>query len=209
MTVIPWGAFALILGLALVMVGLGIVYGYAKGAWKYAPGAKILKNFMLAAYACLIGGVGLIVAGALTGGMPSAVAGRAVPVSLYYGAALGLLLVMLTYNVMHHRVRIMTAPGSQGEDEKSQRVTRVHANFTEYVPTGLALLVMVEISGAPAIMVHFGGGLLVLARYLHAYGYTRHPMASFGRIVGIQSTILAISFMTATAFYYLVLCRLL
>ncbi len=207
MTVIPWGAFALILGLALIMVGLGIVYGYAKGAWEYAPGAKILKNFMLAAYACLAGGAALIVAGTLTGGMPDAVAGRAVPVCLYYGMALGLLLVILTYNVLHHRVRIMTAPGSQGEDDKSQRVTRVHTNFTEYVPTGLALLVMVELSGAPAIMVHFGGGLLVLARYLHAYGYTRHPMASFGRIVGIQSTILAISFMVATAFYYLVLCR--
>ena len=209
MTVIPWGAFALILGLALIMVGLGIVYGYARGAWEYAPGATILKNFMRAAYACLIAGLALIVAGALTGGMPSTVAERAVPVSLCYGAALGLLLVILTYNVMHHRVRIMTAPGSQGEDEKSQRVTRVHANFTEYVPTGLALLVMVELSGAPAIMVHFGGGLLVLARYLHAYGYTRHPMASFGRIVGIQSTILSISFMVATAFSYLVLCRVL
>ena len=209
MTVIPWGAFALILGLALIMVGLGIVYGYARGAWEYAPGATILKNFMRAAYACLIAGLALIVAGARTGGMPSTVAERAVPVSLCYGAALGLLLVILTYNVMHHRVRIMTAPGSQGEDEKSQRVTRVHANFTEYVPTGLALLVMVELSGAPAIMVHFGGGLLVLARYLHAYGYTRHPMASFGRIVGIQSTILSISFMVATAFYYLVLCRVL
>ncbi|MGE0668599.1 MAG: MAPEG family protein [Sphingomonadales bacterium] len=209
MTVIPWGAFALILGLALIMVGLGIVYAYSKGAWEYAPGAKILKNFMLSAYACLVLGIALIVAGALTGGLPTPVAGRALPVSLYYGMALGLLLVILTYNVLHHRVRVMTAPGSQGEDEKSGRVTRVHANFTEYVPTGLALLVMVELSGAPAIMVHFGGGLLVLARYLHAYGYTRHPMASFGRIVGIQSTILAISFMTATAFYYLVLCRVL
>ena len=205
MTVIPWGAFALILGLALIMVGLGIVYGYARGAWEYAPGATILKNFMRAAYACLIAGLALIVAGALTGGMPSTVAERAVPVSLCYGAALGLLLVILTYNVMHHRVRIMTAPGSQGEDEKSQRVTRVHANFTEYVPTGLALLVMVELSGAPAIMVHFGGGLLVLARYLHAYGYTRHPMASFGRIVGIQSTLLALCYMVAASAYYILI----
>jgi uncharacterized membrane protein YecN with MAPEG domain len=208
MTVIPWGALALILGLALIMVGLGIVYGYSRGAREYAPGAKILKNFMRAAYACLIGGVVLVIAGGLTGGLPTAIAQRALPVSLYYGAALGLLLVILTYNVLHHRVRIMTAPGSQGEDEKSERVTRVHANFTEYVPTGLALLIMVEWSGAPVVMVHAGGILLTAARYLHAYGYTRHPMASFGRIVGIQSTMLAISFLVATAFYYLVLCRL-
>ena len=208
MTIIPWPAFGLILGMALIMVGTGIVHGYAKGAWEYAPGAPILKNFMRAAYACLIMGIVLVVVGAVTGGMPSSAAGRAVPVSLYYGALLGLLLVILTYNVMHHRVRIMTAPGSQGEDEKSLRVTRVHANFTEYAPTGVVLLVMVELSGAPPVMVHFAGSLFVFARYLHAYGYTRHPMASFGRIVGIQSTILAISFMVATAFYYLVLCRL-
>jgi uncharacterized membrane protein YecN with MAPEG domain len=209
MTVIPWGALVLILGLALMMVGLGIVYGYSRGAWEYAPGARILKNFMAAAYACLVVGLACIIIGALAGGLPTPVAARGLPISLYYGMALGLLLVILTYNVMHHRVRVMTAPGSQGEDEKSQRVTRVHANFTEYVPMGLALLLMVELSGAPPVIVHVGGVLLTLARYLHAYGYTRHPMASFGRIVGIQSTLLAISFLVAAAFYYLVLCRVL
>ena len=159
---------------------------------------------MRAAYACLIAGVALIVAGALTGGMPNAVAGRAVPVSLYYGAALGLLLVILTYNVLHHRVR-STVENFGNEDPTADRIARVHANYTEYVPTGLALLIALEWSGAPALMVHFGGALFTVARYLHAWGYTHHAMASFGRIVGIQSTLLALCYMVAASAYYILI----
>lgn len=204
---IHWPVFGLILGAALAMVGLGIVYGYAKGAYEYAPGARILRNFMLAAYGCLGAGGALVVAGCLAGALTPLEAPGAVPVSLYYVATLGLLLVILTYNVLNHRVRVMTAPGGQ-EDDKSLRVTRVHANFTEYVPTGIGLLILIEWAGAPAIMIHFAGTVLTAARYLHAYGYTRHPMASFGRIVGIQSTMLSISFMVACAAYYIVIGKL-
>jgi uncharacterized membrane protein YecN with MAPEG domain len=207
MAEIQWPVFGLILGTSLAMVGLGIVYGYAKGTYEYAPGARILKNFMLAAYACLGAGAALILAGGLAGAVTPLEAPGTVPVSLYYVAALGLLLVILTYNVLNHRVRVMTAPGGQ-EDDKSLRVTRVHTNFTEYVPTGIGLLILIEWAGAPAIMIHFAGAVLTAARYLHAYGYTRHPMASFGRIVGIQSTMLSISFMVACAAYYIVIGKL-
>jgi hypothetical protein len=198
-----WPVFGLMLGAALAMIGGGIVYAYGKGAWDYAPGSPILRKFMLAAYACLGLGGSLIFAAVIAAGDHLAVPSLSrLPVALYYGAALGVLMVILTYNVLHHRVRIMTAGGG-AEDEKSLRVVRVHANFTEYVPLGLGLLILIEWAGAPSAMVHFGGGVLTAGRYLHAYGYTRHPMASFGRIVGIQSTLLAISFMAACAVYYL------
>jgi uncharacterized membrane protein YecN with MAPEG domain len=53
--------------------------------------------------------------------------------------------------------------------------------------------------------VHFGGALFTAARYLHAWGYTKYEMASFGRIVGIQSTLLALSYMVVTSAYYILI----
>ena len=47
--------------------------------------------------------------------------------------------------------------------------------------------------------------LTTLARYLHAWGYTHHAMASFGRIVGIQSTLLALCYMVAASAYYILI----
>ena len=50
-----------------------------------------------------------------------------------------------------------------------------------------------------------GGALFTVARYLHAWGYTKHAMASFGRIVGIQSTLLALSYMVVASAYYILI----
>lgn len=207
--------FGTVVGLAFIMVGLGITYAYrrilpyvkAPEAQEHKPPAMmvgIFGNFMKGSWACLAAGVILIVAANVFGpGIPLR-GGAQVPVSLWYTALLGLLLVILTYNVLHNRVRA-AVENFGNEDKTADRIARVHANYTEYVPTGLALLIVLEWSGAPALMVHFGGGLFTAARYLHAWGYTRHEMASFGRIVGIQSTLLALSYMVAASAYYLLL----
>lgn len=207
MSEFEWPVFGLILGTALAGVGAGLIYAYGRGAWDYAPGSPVLRKFALGAFACLGAGGSMVFAALLAADSLALPPLGRVPISLCYGAALGLLLVVLTYNVLNHRVRALTAPGGE-EDEKSRRVARVHANFAEYVPTGLGLLILIEWAGAPAAMVHFGGALLTAGRYLHAWGYTRHPAASFGRIVGIQATLLAITFMAVCAVYYLAMAGL-
>jgi uncharacterized protein len=206
--------FGTMLGLAFIMVGLGILYAYRRVLpYVKAPEAQphkpppalipIFGGFMKGCYGCLAAGVLLVVAANVLGpGIPLGRGLAQVQVSLYYAAALGLLLVILTYNVLHHRVRA-TLENFGNEDKTADRIARVHANYTEYVPTGLALLIALEWSGAPTGMVHFGGALFT--RYLHAWGYTKHEMASFGRIVGIQSTLLALSYMVVTSAYYILI----
>lgn len=210
-----WSTLAALLGVAFIMVGLGITYAYRRilpygrdpEGQPHRPPAvmiTIFMNFCRGAFGCLTAGAVLLIASHLYGpGLRPAGngAGMAVPITLYYAAALGLLLVILTYNVLYHRVRASVE--HFGEDAPhAERIARVHANFTEYAPLGLGLLIVLEWSGAPAAIVHVAGGLFVAARYLHAYGYTKHELASFGRIVGIQSTLLALSFMSAAAIYY-------
>ena len=133
---------------------------------------------------------------------PSSKAQARVPVTLWYAAALGVLLLVLSWNVLRHRVRALIETGSD-KSPLSDRISRVHGNFTEYVPTGLLLLALLEWAGAPALLLHIGGVLLCAGRCLHAWGYSRHAVVSFGRIVGIQATLLALSYLAAACLYFL------
>lgn len=210
-----WSVMAALLGIAFIVVGSGIFYAYRRilpyikdpdGQERKLPDTlvAIFKNFMRGSRACLIAGAVLLVVAHLIGPgltISDSSLGIVVPISLYYAGALGLLLVILTYNVLHHHVRARLET-EEGTDDLDKRITRVHANFTEYAPIGLGLLIALDMTGPPAAIVHFAGTLFVAARYLHAFGYTKHPLASFGRIIGIQSTLLALAFMTAAVLLF-------
>jgi uncharacterized membrane protein YecN with MAPEG domain len=201
----------LLLGMALMIVGAGIYYaygqvrGYRPEAVEDQPPAAlvdIIRLFVRGAVACLVLGLAAILAAAVMGiGEISSMA--RIPVSLVYAALLSMLLLVLTYNVLHHKVRALLY-NFGAEDALCERIVRVHANFTEYVPTGLALLILIDWAGAPAALVHCGGGLLTLGRCLHAWGYSVSGGAHPGRIFGIQLTLLALAFMVVTAAYFLI-----
>jgi uncharacterized membrane protein YecN with MAPEG domain len=199
-------------GIALLAVGAGLrlTYGqvlpYLRDAAATRPRPPepviaLFRRFMRAADACIACGIVLAGTSFALGGVPPAPAGIRVPVSLYYAAALGLLLLILSYNVLRHRVRDALAPAEPGITD---RIARVHANFTEYVPTGLALLILLEWAGAPAVVLHFGGATFTIGRYLHAWGFSRQDMASFGRIVGIQATLFALFYLVLMALLHFV-----
>lgn len=124
------------------------------------------------------------------------------PITLLYAALIALLLVALTYQVMRARVAITVDP-ARISAEKVERIARVHGNLTEYAPTALILLGLLEINQAPALLLHGLGVLLVVSRLLHAWGLTRHPVVSFGRIVGIQGTLMMILIAAASALFLL------
>ena len=78
-----------------------------------------------------------------------------------------------------------------------QQAVRVQANFTEYVPFAVLLLVLAEITGLPSMAVHAAGMLLVASRLLHAFGLSKSPGRSFGRFYGTAGTwILIVSLST-------------
>lgn len=111
------------------------------------------------------------------------------PITLFYAALLGLLFVVLTFNVMRWQVKNINDP-TKVEPGKPERITRVQGNFTESVPLGLILLFLLELNGAAPFFVHGLGILLVVARVLHAIGMTRKPLISLCRILGIQATLM-------------------
>jgi uncharacterized membrane protein YecN with MAPEG domain len=113
------------------------------------------------------------------------------PVSFLYAGLLGLLLIALSVQVVRARRRFRVGLGTGTEDGLHQAV-RVQANFTEYVPYAVLLLVLAEITGLPAAAVHGAGVLLVVSRVLHAVGLSGSPGRSFGRLYGSAGTWLLI-----------------
>jgi uncharacterized protein len=113
------------------------------------------------------------------------------PVSFLYAGLLGLLLIVLSTQVVRARWRYRVRLGP-GTEEGMQQAIRVQANFTEYVPFAALLLVLSEITGLPAVAVHGAGILLVASRVLHAVGLSRSPGRTFGRFYGTGGTWLVI-----------------
>ena len=110
-----------------------------------------------------------------------------VPVSAAYAGLLGLLLLALSYRVVALRRRFRVGLGDAG-NEALNRAIRVQANFVEYVPLALFLIVMLELNGATAIVVNLLGAGLLAGRLLHAWGLSRSQGASPGRFYGILIT---------------------
>jgi len=113
------------------------------------------------------------------------------PASFFYAGLLGLLLVALSAQVVLARRRYRVGLGA-GSEEGLQQAIRVQANFAEYVPFAVILLVMAELTGLPLPALHGAGVLLVASRILHAIGLTQSPGRSFGRFYGTAGTWLMI-----------------
>ncbi len=109
------------------------------------------------------------------------------PVTSFYAALAALLFVALAGLVVRARWKYRTGLGI-GTDPAMERAVRVHANFVEYVPLALLLLLLSEIGGARPGLLHACGGVLVASRVLHAYGLSRTSGRSFGRFWGTAGT---------------------
>lgn len=106
---------------------------------------------------------------------------------------MGLLFMILAFRVVGIRLATKTSLGdgagtiSMGEERNASPLfvaTRTHANFCEYVPLSLVLLLCIEVVGAPRWAVGALAGTLVLARVLHPIGMVR-PTPNVFRAGGI------------------------
>lgn len=107
---------------------------------------------------------------------------------LPYAGLLALVLLALSYNVVRLRRRHQVGIGT-GEVAELARAIRAHANFCEYVPLALILLVALALAGAaPLWALHGLGAALVVGRVLHAFGLSRSAGASAARVWGTVLT---------------------
>lgn len=127
-----------------------------------------------------------------------------VPVTAFFAAVLGLILVALSVNVIRGRYRFKVALGDGGESAMNRRI-RAQANFVEYVPMALVLMALNEINGHSKILLGVMGVILVIGRICHAYSLTVHEMKPAGKIifrqVGMASTFTVIIIMALRALF--------
>lgn len=113
-----------------------------------------------------------------------------VKITLLYAGLLGLVLTVLSFNVMYHWVRVTGA--GQESDQTLRRAEKVLAHFIEYVPLSLILFALLEGRGTPPLVMHCLGGGLVVARVAHAFGSNEMTGANLLRFVGSQLTFLVL-----------------
>lgn len=104
-----------------------------------------------------------------------------------YAGVLGLLFLALTIRVIARRRSVKAALGDGGDTQLERRI-RAHANFAEFVPLVLVLMVMIEIQDAPAWLVHAVGVCLITGRIVHASSIVREPEVMAGRVAGMALT---------------------
>jgi uncharacterized protein len=122
------------------------------------------------------------------------------PITALWAGLLGLLMLVLAVLVVRTRVRAQVNIGDGGNPEMLQRI-RVHANFIEYVPMGVLLLLVLELNGVSAGVLHALGGSLFVARLLHAFGLTSSPGTTAGRFGGTVLTWLVLLAACGLALY--------
>ena len=109
-------------------------------------------------------------------------------ITLLYSALLALLLIALSARIVlmrrKHRVGI-----GVGEVRGLERAVRVQANFCEYVPFALILLLLLDLAPSVSdVAVHVLGAMLLLGRIAHAIGLSQSAGTSFGRVIGTVLT---------------------
>lgn len=110
-----------------------------------------------------------------------------IPITTFYAALLGVVLVYLSLMVIKRRKELAVGIGDGGERHLQQDI-RVHANFVEYVPFTLFLLLLAELNHMPVWFLHLTGVGLLLARLMHAYGLRHHHGYSWQRFYGTLLT---------------------
>lgn len=104
-----------------------------------------------------------------------------------YAAILALIYIWLSIRVIAIRRRLWISIGDKGNADL-MRQSRVHGNFSEYVPLCLVLMLCAELLLAPIWLAHALGVILVVARALHAIGVGRKPESLTLRTFGMLLT---------------------
>lgn len=105
--------------------------------------------------------------------------------SIYASLAV-LLIVRLSISVIKLRREYRISLGDGGNEEL-QLAIRTHANALEYIPITLLLLLMLELNGAPKILIHLLGLVLITGRIIHTIGLSGKDLQK--RVLGMQITV--------------------
>ena len=107
------------------------------------------------------------------------------PITAIFAALLALMLVGISVRVTVLRARKQISLGDGGDKELGAAI-RVQGNFVEYVPVALALMGIIEWTGALPGLVYAYGAVLLAARIVHAWGL--YSSVFKARVIGTSGT---------------------
>lgn len=108
-------------------------------------------------------------------------------VTSLYAGLLALLYLYLTSRVIRFRRGRRVDMGDAG-DPLLQRYIRAHANFAEYAPIGLLLLLLLELGNWPHWLLHLLGLMLLAGRISHAWSFSVSELRERTRVAGMVLT---------------------
>jgi uncharacterized membrane protein YecN with MAPEG domain len=108
-------------------------------------------------------------------------------ITAVYAGLLALLFLWLSARVSMARARSRIVIGL-GDDPHLLRLSRAQANCAEYAPIGLLLILLLELGGAAAWLLHGLGAVLLAGRALHGYGIALDPEPLILRQLGMVGT---------------------
>lgn len=100
-----------------------------------------------------------------------------VTITASYAGLLGILYLALSMNVIRYRQRTRVTLGDNADPALARQI-RAHANFAEYTPLILVLMLIAELDGIAGWALHATGLALLAGRLLHAwcFVFTRRSM---------------------------------
>jgi len=121
-------------------------------------------------------------------------------ITLLFASLHVLLMLALLLPISRHRHGHKIGLGDGGDPVLARKV-RVHGNFIEHAPFALLMLGLLELGGLPGIWLWSFGAVLLLARVMHAVGFSRRPGYSLGRFTGTALTWLVFLLMAMAGFW--------
>ena len=115
-----------------------------------------------------------------------------------------LLMLVLSALVTRQRQKHKIPFGDEGVPELAHAI-RAFGNASEYVPIGMAGLIVLEVAGAAPLLVHVGGFILFVGRVTHAVGMSNSGDASVPRAVGMTMTWAAYVYLIAATLFFAII----
>ncbi len=112
-----------------------------------------------------------------------------------------LLMLVLSALVTRQRQKHKIPFGDEGVPELAHAI-RAFGNASEYVPVGMAGLIVLDLAGAAPLLVHVGGFILFAGRVTHAVGMSNSGDASIPRAVGMTMTWAAYVYLIAATLFF-------
>jgi hypothetical protein len=111
-----------------------------------------------------------------------------IPITIVTTGVLGIIFFVHSLRTIKARAVTKTSLGDGGNDVMARRI-RIHGNFAEYVPLLMVILLLLEVSQIPSLVLIGFASAVVAGRGLHCYGLYSPETPMWARVIGMQLTL--------------------